>query len=458
MNRSATPLGAALDRLPRPEHLTIALFAYISWVPFYYLRPLELGASLPSFYLPKYLPLLLCLAISLLWVLRLWQGERPLPLTPALWGVPYLAFGLLSLVGADYPLIGTGKWAYYHLTGILFGYIVAQHLRDWLAIERLASGIALVAGITAVYSLFGHLLGRDVLWGAVHQLNNPFHGGTWRLTAPFGNSVSTASYLALCLPFLVWKSAFASHRPWSRWLFAALSLVTAIDILFTQSRGGWLALGVGLLVAFLLLGAWAWRREHPARRWVALLILLLSLSVGGSLAYRADLHRLFAAQLEYMDHRASLLLGPRLEETEHYRLDQYRNVLELLRQHPFLGVGFGNFTRLYEQQKTLRPEPERNSPVHTTDNMYLMFAAETGSLGLAAALALVGAVFWNVARAGAGPSGPSSGLALAFLAGGLGFLVNMATWDPLNDPTLRITFWIMASTAVAAARSVARGA
>lgn len=443
--------------LQLPEILTLILFAYISWVPYYYLQPLHLGGELPSFFLPKYLPFLLCGAVALVWSVRLWQGEQSVRLYPQPWALLYLTASLLSLLNADYPWIGLGKWGYYHITGLFFGYVVAQYLRDWGAVERLVSGIALIAGLSATYALFSHLQGRDYLWGELQQLNNPYYGNTWRLTAPFGNAVSTASYLALCLPLMAWKAAFFGRRREYRWLFTALAAIAFFDILFTQSRGGWLTIGVAICVAVFMLGGWAWNKVQPAQRWAALVVLLLGLPVSTALLSSTGLHRVFAAQLNDMEHRASLLVGPQLEQTEYFRIDQYQNVLELLRQHPLFGVGFGNFTRLYENQRATAAAPERQSPFHTTDNMYLMFAAETGALGLLAVLALLAALFWNTYRTCRLARSAPACLLLAFLAGGGGFLANMATWDPLNDPTLRITFWLLAGIALAAARyAVAR--
>jgi O-antigen ligase len=393
----------------------------------------------------------------LAWIARRWQGESPIRLSLESWGLCYLGISLLSLIGADYPRVGLGKWGYYHLTGILLGYAVAQSLREWGTIERLARGIALIASISAAYALFSHLLGRDYLWGEVHALNNPYYGGTWRLTGPFGNSVSTATYLVLCLPLMLWQALFCARRTSHRLLFLVPAMVTLVSVFFTQSRGGWLALGAALLLAMGMLGGWGWQRMTPEQRWTALMVLLLGVSVGAALLPNTGLWRLFEPQVRYMEHRAELLSGPKLEQTEPHRLAQYRKVLELLRQHPFFGIGFGNFTRVYESHREGMAAPERAAHVHTTDNMYLMFAAETGILGLLAALALLARLFHGAFSGYRLARGAPAGLLLAFLAGGGGFLANMFTWDPLNDPTLRIVFWILAGTAMATARFAVRG-
>ena len=62
----------------------------------------------------------------------------------------------------------------------------------------------------------------------------------------------------------------------------------------------------------------------------------------------------------------------------------------ILEEHPFLGVGFGTFTRAFERFKHTENYMEREFPEHTTENMYLMFLAETGWAGLLSRLALMG--------------------------------------------------------------------
>jgi len=435
----------AADRLG--EGITLALFAYISFVPFYYLEPLTLGAQVPSFVFLRYLPLLLAGSLAGLWLVGLWQHRRSLRrLGAEPWAILYMAVGLLSLVSAAYPGIGLAKWVYYHGTGIFLGWLLTQSLTNRLASHRLVRGIALVAGLCATYTLLSHWLGKDWLWEEIKRQNNPFYGGTWRAAAPFGNAVSTASYLSLCGPFICWE-AWRRGPLLRRLVFAAFALVALVVILLSQSRGGWLAACTAVLATTLALAWQGCRRQSRGRVATATLGGLLFLSVVWQLLPATGLHRIFTSQIAYMEHRASLLSGSQLGRTEHYRLAQMDNVIEILSQHPWFGIGFGNYTRYFEDHRATT-FAEKDSPFHTTDNMYLMFAAETGIAGLLTAIALLAAVLWRVGSRWTQLQDADKGLSLAFLAAASGFLVNMATWDPLNDPTLRLTFWILAGTAL----------
>ena len=431
------------------EYFALALFAYISFVPFYYLEPIALGAQVPSFVFLKYLPLLLVACLSGAWLIGLRQYRRPVRRFAAEpWAVLYVVISLLSLWGARYPGIGLVKWGYYNASGILFGWILAQSLFSQDAVYRLVRGVALVAGICATYTLLSHWLGRDWLWDEIKHQNNPYYGGTWRATAPFGNAISTASYMSLCCPFICWE-AWRQGPRLRRVVFAAFALVALLVTLLSQSRGGWLAAGTAALVAGVALAWQGYRRQSRGRVAAVALVALLALPVAWQLLQTAGLHRMFAPQLAYMEHRAGLLSGSRLGQTEHFRLAQFGNVVEILNRHPLFGIGFGNYTRYFEDHRTTTFASEQNSPFHTTDNMYLMFAAETGVTGLLAAIALLVAILWRVGNTWRHLQGADRGLLLAFLAGAGGFLANMVTWDPLNDPTLRLTFWMLAGVALA---------
>jgi putative inorganic carbon (hco3(-)) transporter len=132
----------------------------------------------------------------------------------------------------------------------------------------------------------------------------------------------------------------------------------------------------------------------------------------------------------------------RFKETERYRLAQYRTTVIVLGQHPLLGVGFGNFTRVFDQYKA--PETPA-SYVRTTENMYLMVACESGGVGLVAFLSLLGAIGTRFLRAFHREQDPGlRRLRLAFLASFSAMLVNMVFWDALNFPTIRLLFWFVA--------------
>jgi O-antigen ligase len=131
-----------------------------------------------------------------------------------------------------------------------------------------------------------------------------------------------------------------------------------------------------------------------------------------------------------------------------HRVAQFGTTWRVLQVHPFFGVGFGNFTRLFDLYNEPTTPP---SYVVTVDNMYLMTLCEIGALGLAAFLTMlmvIGLVLRHRLRQFM--VGSDWLFLRASLAAFAGFLVNMIGWDALNHPAVRITFWIIIGLALAA--------
>lgn len=435
--------------IPLVKILVVSLFAYISLVPFYYLQPLQLTPTLPSFFPPKYLPFVVALILTSIWLYDVWKSKRQIIRTAIDPFVAiYLGISLLSLINAPYPLIGFVKWGYYNVTGILLCYLIIQYYTSWSAVRRLAMSLCIIGGVVVVYTLTTSLLGKDYLWDEFLRQFNPKYAPS-RVTGPFGNPTATATYLMLLFPFSSWlfSEATTLARKAMAMLLSALLLLT---IVLTQTRGALLAAGVALVILAPLLKKLVSGLQKTQRRLLLSLFAFVTITI--SVAVIRNLPSVDGQLLAAKARWEAFFSPAALEYTERFRIAQYKTTLNVLEEHPLLGTGFGNFTRVFTTYRDTSNYLVAEFPEHTTDNMYLMVTAEMGWLGLTATLALFGVVFCTVYRAYQRAPGESPGmLLLAFLAGGIGFLVNMGTWDALNDPTIRMTFWILTGAALAVA-------
>ena len=85
------------------------------------------------------------------------------------------------------------------------------------------------------------------------------------------------------------------------------------------------------------------------------------------------------------------------------RLDEYRNALEIVQQHPLFGIGFGSAPSI-----DLAPG---------VSSLYLTVAETIGLPGLALYLAALGTLLWPALRALLGrPAAPVQGLLASLLA------------------------------------------
>jgi O-antigen ligase len=87
----------------------------------------------------------------------------------------------------------------------------------------------------------------------------------------------------------------------------------------------------------------------------------------------------------------------------------YRGALVVIARHPIFGTGTGSFNRVYNDQAAVQNQALTTNP----HNEYLMIGVQTGILGVAALLALLGALWFHAARLPVGDAWRGRGVALA---------------------------------------------
>lgn len=439
--------------------LAAGLFAYVSLVPFYYLQPVALTRGLPPFGVAKYLP---CFLVPLLALAAGTDRWRALPRNralriPMLAIVAYLAIGLLSLTNAAFVGVGLAKWLYYGVTGCLLGMVLAIGLVSWSEVRKLAHVLVAVAALVSAYTIASALLGQDLVWGRVHAENNPYYSQI-RAAGPFGNPVSTATYLAILMPAMAWVAAAGSSNR-ARLLGLGVLMLALFAVLLTQTRAA-VVTSVVALVACLPLLERAWSQQVRTTRYLLIVVVTITIAVLGT----TQTHRLqeTAERWRHLMSRQDITVrhgdrtyhyGSLLAYTERFRVAQYYTTLNMLHEHPLLGVGFGNFSRVFPDYQYSENYETWEFAIHTTDNMFLMTLAETGILGLLTSVAVLAALCLVALRVRrARPRGDENDLLLAFLGSAGAVLVSMLAWDLFNDPTVRITFWMIVGLALATAR------
>jgi putative inorganic carbon (HCO3(-)) transporter len=447
--------GRWLDPAAAPlagQWLALAALAYASLVPFYYLQPLYLGPGMPPFSLARYVPWAAGAVLApLAAALALSGGTRRTCVDGRL--VAWLWVGLASLWHAPFVRVGAAKWVYFSLTGPLWCWAVVQLLPPSAAVESFARRLALVGAVVAVYTLGCHLAGADPLWGSLQTRHNPNYIGTqYRATAPFGNPISSGTYLLAVAPLLIW-AATAAPGWLARAAWGSAGVVSVYAAVMSQSRGAWLALlGQATLAGFV----WATRttvRLDRERRLLLALAMLLAPVLCGRLAVATGTDAWLENQVAQVSDRAVLAMPGSLPRSEAFRLAQYRTTANVLRSHPWLGVGWGNFTRVFDDYRDPSTPSPQEFPARTTENMLLMLAVETGLVGLAAGLSLLVGLLAAAARTyRRGLGQPTRALALACGLSLAGLMINMTVWDALNDPTIRLLFWTVAGLALALER------
>jgi len=212
---------------------------------------------------------------------------------------------------------------------------------------------------------------------------------------------------------------------YSRIVIAAAMFVVAMGLLFTFSRSGWAATALVMLVLLIM----EMRRSlRSAGRFFALLTIM-----AGALYY-------FFSPLIIA--RASLSAD---EPSVSYRVAYGEIGLEMIGEHPLLGVGIGNQVQAaisdgrYEAHGMTKGW--EHQPVH---NLYLLVASEIGVIGALSFIAFLAIVMWWLVRQ---RGSSEASFAFALLLGLLAFgMFDHFLWDLQPG---RLMLWLAIAVAIA---------
>ncbi len=395
------------------------------------LRPTLLGifaASLSLSIAVQQLTLGLLLA---LFAVRCWQSgtvprsplDRPLAL--------FLAALLVSTFASPDVL---GSLAGYRRLWLLGAFFATYHLvgarRE---IERLAWIMVAAGAAVACYGVLQHFTGIDLakqMLGKEPDLD-PFGFGTYTGYRVKGLHPSGITYAHNLLFPLVLASALLSATGLGagrRFLLAAGWSAMMLALVFSLTRGAWVAVLAALVLLAVARGG---RRALVAAAGVAML--------GGLLAG----------------------LGPEIRERAASTVDLRANVgrtriwsanLDMIRDRPLLGWGYGNYRSFRDPYYARYPEADTSAHAH---NDFLQVLVDAGVVGLAGFVFL----FWVIAREGwrlyAGLSPAAEPLRSVVLGGGLAvaaFLIGGLTQYNFGDAEVVIALWFTVALVLAAGR------
>ncbi|MCA9387579.1 MAG: O-antigen ligase family protein [Candidatus Andersenbacteria bacterium] len=292
--------------------------------------------------------------------------------------------------------------------------------------------ILLSGGLVSLFGLYqfaGDVVGLPPeVTGLLPQYTKDIFGFP-RVHATAAEPLYLANYLlipiALSLVYFLFRRRTRGELPVSSVrAFLFLSL-TGLTLVLTLSRGGYLAFAAVLVLVFLV-----WLLDGiKTRRLLALCVVGL-VAVAG--AYGA---LLFTGKQENLDAFVSQATeftgGAGVVE----RVDTYEQAGTLILDHPWLGVGIGNFGPAVASSSWVQP----NDGWAIVNNEYLELFAEVGVFGLLAFLVLIGVLvvsgvrsaIHGLVRTREQEDGFLSLTLFAFLAALFGILVQYNTFSTL---------------------------
>jgi O-antigen ligase len=176
------------------------------------------------------------------------------------------------------------------------------------------------------------------------------------------------------------RAEVGESGPRSRLCALAFLVLSAAALLFSQTRGALLGLVAGIFVLGL---AYRPYRRYAAGALAAALLAAALMETGPNRS-RSLYHSLRIEGITAGDND----LNPNL-----HRLILWRVALQMFRDHPWLGIGLGNYKTAFVNY--FQGKVDGQWVWHSAHNLYLQTLAERGGAGLAALVLLLGALAWR---------------------------------------------------------------
>jgi O-antigen ligase len=291
--------------------------------------------------------------LALVGVARGWNVVRRTPLD----GVLVLFYGAcaLSTLASGHVLQAAAGWLrpLWMLTAY---FAIFWWLRDRAHARRIALVVVLAGGVAGAYGVLQHFAGVDwyrAALGRVTRVHPRIPGAEGYAVVGFFANYLTFAH-AMIFP-LAWAAAFAVR---GMFVAAVAAVLLAVSVVFSTARGVWIGgTGGGVLLGVL----------EGGRKGIALLavgVVVAALAVAVSPGLREQAAPIFT------------LGGLNAGRTAIYRAN-----LEIVHDHPLLGLGFGRYKNASAPYYDRFPEADRRTHAHSN---VLQVAAESGLVGLAA--------------------------------------------------------------------------
>jgi len=413
--------------LIRPEY---GLYLLIFAVPWGSVKEIRLGAMTVGL-TEALVGLVLAAWLAKMIATREIKTVHPPLLLPLLIFLGAILLSLTVTLSLQYSLKEVLKWL--EVLGIYLFVVNVIGRREAKVIVLLILLAGISQALLGIYQFFGRvgpegflLFDRFIRAHGTFEQPNPY-GGYLGLVLPLAYSLLIASVICHRLDInkiqdAGYKTQNCILRPTSSarsWPFAFLSYgvaftVITMALIMTWSRGAWL----GFIAAFIVMNV---VRSRRAAALFALALILLSFVIlmGGLQLLPEAITQRFLDFLPFLggvDIHTTEVTPANFAVIE--RLAHWQAGWDMFSEHPWLGVGIGNYEPVYPAYAL----PRWDEPLGHAHNYYLNIAAEAGLVGLSAYLILWAAVFWQAWQVVRRTSGYWQGVAVGIL----GILTHLA--------------------------------
>jgi len=302
-----------------------------------------------------------------------------------------------SLLGY-YGRFNGGLISYICYAILYFAFVTFMDKRATLKLINTLLISTIIAGFYALFEHFGRSPSCLLITGS-------FDVSCWvqrvdeRVFGTFGQPNWLAAYLASLTP-LMWSQALNTKKTI---LFAVLSMLMFVALLFTKSRSGLLGFGIAFIAFWSLAFYFSKKFKAILKIFsvVAIFILFGIIFIWNPLKQSTEPS------------------APGVTESGDIRKIVWQGALELWKKYPLLGTGVETFAYSYYETRPAAHNltSEWNYLYNKAHNEYLNFAATTGTVGLASYILLILSTLFTFYKS------KKSILNFAFLSGYISILV-----------------------------------
>jgi len=302
--------------------------------------------------------------------------------------------------------------------------VCSEEIKERKQIAGIVIAVCCGVSLVSIDALWQFYLGRDFIHGiAVH-----YNIGLPRASASFPNPNILGVYLSALTPLVIGLAIL--YRNGKRTVFLLVpALLGLAGVYVTFSRGAGLALYVALLFLCII----------GKKKWLT--ATLLALLIVFPLVMPPKVKQ-WAKGIKY---------NPVVFMFNEDRLSIYSNTINMIKRHPFVGVGVNTFSKNYGKYKTEQAERYAHTPdTIYAHNIYLHMGGEIGLLGLCAFLLFLFQVFRRALYAVRNVHDEYLRVTgLSLLACLIAFLVNGLTETSLYYPRVVMVLWYLLGTSLA---------
>jgi len=358
-------------------------FGLLVFIVMTYLRVSDIGVytyNAPSIARPFFF--LLVVAIVLRWAVT---GNLPKGwLAPA---ILILSYGLIVFGSIFYAadLTNAESAAQDYWKDGLIAVLVAALIQNRSVFRHVIWALLLSGIFVGSLSVYQYLTGsftNNFFGFAEAPLLQIVDAEGYRVAGPIGDPNFYAQIMVVLVPLAI--NRMSDEKSLLLKLLAAYGvLVISLTVIFTFSRGGFIALAIALCAAALY---------RPPR--LSMTLVLLAVSVVSLLLLPSTFTNRFSAVTGIITGSRDI----RSESSLEGRASEMITAWQMFIDHPILGVGVKNYPVFYQKYSRQLGLDDRTT-MREPHNLYLEVAAETGILGLLIFFTILFYVFHNIHRA-----------------------------------------------------------